>query len=340
VSIFGAWPSSTGIDGIDSSRAAFERGGCARTDIAHLCDIPRARRMRIKERREFFFDEAARRRAYSPGHEGLNFTRRYCSRAGFIQTSHARSGSRPVTGCDRKPRALRGRRAFCGQALGRRNCKVEVDAFVDGHDKISVALRYRAGGEDMWREVDMSPLVSDRWMGEFAVHAVGWQEITVAAWVDRFATWRYDLQKRVNAGQDVRVDLLIGAQLVEEAAAINDGEIAASLGAYARFLRSDHPGQATEVGLDAGLATMMRRHGPAGVRDGVADAVAHLGRPIQSAVQQLVRVLPALRVARPEPARHAARRREPPRFGRPHGLRRALPPAGPPDRSRLSQGAQ
>ncbi|HEX8340879.1 MAG TPA: alpha-1,4-glucan--maltose-1-phosphate maltosyltransferase [Tepidisphaeraceae bacterium] len=140
--------------------------------------------------------------------------------------------------------------------------RVEVDAFVDGHDKISVALRYRAGASDTWHEADMSPLVNDRWVGEFAVHAVGWQEITVAAWVDRFATWQYDFQKRVSAGQDVGVDLLIGAELVEEAAAAASGDIAASLTTFVRFLRSGNAGEATQVGLDSSLATMMRQHGP------------------------------------------------------------------------------
>src|SRR5215217_7890343 len=64
--------------------------------------------------------------------------------------------------------------------------RVEVDAFTDGHDKLSVSLRHR-GGEalgqaEAWQEVEMSPLVNDRWMGEFAVHAVGWHEFTISAW--------------------------------------------------------------------------------------------------------------------------------------------------------------
>src|SRR5215212_2417607 len=120
--------------------------------------------------------------------------------------------------------------------------RVEVDAFTDGHDKLSVSLRHRGGEADQWQEVEMSPLVNDRWMGEFAVHAVGWHEFTISAWVDHFATWRYDLQKRVAAGQNVAVDLQIGANLVDEAAAATDGEIGRSLGAFAALLRSDRRG--------------------------------------------------------------------------------------------------
>src|SRR2546423_9002871 len=138
---------------------------------------------------------------------------------------------------------------------------VECDAFVDGHDKIGVALRHRIGDGD-WREVEMQPLVNDRWAGEFAVHTVGWHEFTIAAWVDRFATWRYDLQKRVAAGQDVGVDLMIGAELVEEAASANEGDIGHSLRAFASYLRSKSRGEATDVALGNPLAALMRQYAP------------------------------------------------------------------------------
>ncbi len=158
-------------------------------------------------------------------------------------------------------------RVDCGRFPAKRSAgetvTVEADAFTDGHDKIGVALRHRReGAAAEWHEVDMSPLVNDRWAGEFDVHAVGWHEFTVVAWVDRFATWRYDLQKRVAAGQNVGVDLLIGAQLVEEAAGAAEGEAGRSLASLATLLRSDSRDEATEVALGATLATLMRRHAP------------------------------------------------------------------------------
>ncbi|HEY0009554.1 MAG TPA: alpha-1,4-glucan--maltose-1-phosphate maltosyltransferase [Tepidisphaeraceae bacterium] len=154
----------------------------------------------------------------------------------------------------------------CGRFAAKRavgeTVQVEIDAFVDGHDKISVALLHRSGSQGDWREVDMEPTVNDRWVGEFGAHAVGWQEITVRAWVDRFATWRYDLQKRVAAGQNVAVDLLIGAEIVEEAAGENQGDTSTLLKKFAGFIRSADQGEATQAALDASLNTLMRRHGP------------------------------------------------------------------------------
>ena len=44
-------------------------------------------------------------------------------------------------------------------------------------------------------------------------------EYTVEGWVDRFATWRRDLIKKVDAGQDVASELLEGSALIRETAA-------------------------------------------------------------------------------------------------------------------------
>jgi starch synthase (maltosyl-transferring) len=62
----------------------------------------------------------------------------------------------------------------------------------------------------------MKPLGNDRWRDEFSVEMLGRYQYTVEGWIDRFQTWRGELLKRVAAGQDVYVDLLIGAVLIEE----------------------------------------------------------------------------------------------------------------------------
>ena len=142
--------------------------------------------------------------------------------------------------------------------------RVEATAFVDGHDHLAVVVRHRVGDAGTWHEVDMAavPKMNDRWVGQFEVHAVGWHEFTVAAWVDRFGTWQYDLRKRVAAGQDVTVDLLIGAELVEEAAGATDGDVKRSLAGFAGLLRSDRRAEAVEVGLGSSLLSLMHRHAP------------------------------------------------------------------------------
>jgi starch synthase (maltosyl-transferring) len=100
---------------------------------------------------------------------------------------------------------------------------VAADIFADGHDVISAVLRYRArdyghpGRADAWREAPMAPLGNDRWQAEFTVDRLAVYEFTVQAWVDRFATWRDGLAKKVAAAQDVNVELQEGAMLVRAA---------------------------------------------------------------------------------------------------------------------------
>ena len=57
----------------------------------------------------------------------------------------------------------------------------------------------------------MRPLLNDRWRGEFRVERLGRYRYTLEAWVDHFHTWSRDLLRRLEAGQEVSVDLRIGA---------------------------------------------------------------------------------------------------------------------------------
>jgi starch synthase (maltosyl-transferring) len=93
---------------------------------------------------------------------------------------------------------------------------VEADIFADGHDSVSAALlsKKRGGGE--WKEAPMVCLGEDRWRGEFIVEELGTYFYTVEGWVDRYMTWRSDIQKKFRAGQNILVDLQIGRDLLEK----------------------------------------------------------------------------------------------------------------------------
>ena len=63
----------------------------------------------------------------------------------------------------------------------------------------------------------------------FPVTLPGIHLYTVIGWVDRFKTWRADLKKRIAAGQDISVDLQIGAELIDQAAQRASGDDGAQL---------------------------------------------------------------------------------------------------------------
>ncbi len=96
---------------------------------------------------------------------------------------------------------------------------VTADIHADGHDVLAAVLLYRRAGDAAWSELPMRIVENDRWEGTFTVEALGRYEYTIEGWVDRFASWRHELSKKVGAGQDVSAELLEGAAIVESSSA-------------------------------------------------------------------------------------------------------------------------
>ncbi len=99
---------------------------------------------------------------------------------------------------------------------------VEADIFADGHDKVDAVLLYRQkkkgrGREKKWLETRMYFIENDHWKGSFKVEEKGDYEYTIEAWVDHFATWQYGLKKKYDDHQPLKTELLIGAEMMEEA---------------------------------------------------------------------------------------------------------------------------
>jgi starch synthase (maltosyl-transferring) len=86
---------------------------------------------------------------------------------------------------------------------------VSADIFKDGHDVLAARVRV---GEQTWL---LDPVGNDRWETEIAVEGIGPHELFVEAWVDRFATWRHDVQAKAGAGQDLTTELQEGVLLFE-----------------------------------------------------------------------------------------------------------------------------
>ncbi|HSE86357.1 MAG TPA: alpha-1,4-glucan--maltose-1-phosphate maltosyltransferase, partial [Candidatus Binatia bacterium] len=151
----------------------------------------------------------------------------------------------------------------CGRFAAKRTVgermTVEADIFADGHDALSALLLYRKAGASSWIETPMEPLVNDRWRGAFQVSEIGNYHYTVTAWVDRFKSWRQGFAKKVEAGQDVALDLLAGAELIEMATQRAAGEELKSLKHFAAVLRGEQAA-AIENGLDNALAALMEKY--------------------------------------------------------------------------------
>ena len=96
---------------------------------------------------------------------------------------------------------------------------VECDLVRDGHEALRAALRHRPPGARGFAEEPMMQLTPDRWRGEFTTTELGIHRFQVEAWVDPFASWRDELERKLAAGQeDLEGELAEGAALLEAAA--------------------------------------------------------------------------------------------------------------------------
>jgi starch synthase (maltosyl-transferring) len=130
---------------------------------------------------------------------------------------------------------------------------VQADVFTDGHDAISALLLCRKDRDEDWCEVPMTSLGNDRWQGSFTVTEMGRYIYTVTAWVDPFKGWQLGMGKKVEAEQDVSVDLLIGANLLEEASRRASGVDQHRLGTWVDTLRADEVSYRDKIALALGV---------------------------------------------------------------------------------------
>src|SRR3954470_21919889 len=113
----------------------------------------------------------------------------------------------------------------CGRYPAKRSkddpVQVWATIFRDGHEVLRAAVKARPLGERHWQEAFLVPVKDepDRWTGYFRVDRCGRWQFAVEGWVDRFASWRRELERKVEAGQaDLTSELAEGEQLLTELA--------------------------------------------------------------------------------------------------------------------------
>ena len=137
---------------------------------------------------------------------------------------------------------------------------VEADIFADGHDRIGCEVLYGLEFGEL-KSVPMRPVGNDRWRGQFPVVQIGRYCYTVQAWIDRFQSWREAIQKKVSAGQDVSIGLLVGAELIEAAASRARDENADLLQNWAlRLRRNKDDDQGKTVALETDLLEVIAQY--------------------------------------------------------------------------------
>jgi starch synthase (maltosyl-transferring) len=136
---------------------------------------------------------------------------------------------------------------------------VEADVFADGHDEVAAALLYRRLSQTEWSETRMQPLGNDRWRASFMIERQEDYVYTIRGWIDDFGTWAHDLAKRIEVKQDVKVDLQIGAGLVNQAVSRATDTDARELRRLAERIEAGGRGAAT-LALGPEVASIMEAY--------------------------------------------------------------------------------
>jgi len=153
----------------------------------------------------------------------------------------------PVLDCGRYPV-----KRVIGEPL-----EIWADILRDGHDKLAAAIAFRAVDETVWREAPMRHFDNDRCVGTLVPDRIGRFLYTIEAWTDCFVSWREEIRKKHEAGQDVRLEQIEGRGLIAAALKRAKGDGAARLAHWLAGFDAASPEARTALVLADELAALM-----------------------------------------------------------------------------------
>jgi starch synthase (maltosyl-transferring) len=118
---------------------------------------------------------------------------------------------------------------FAAKRIVNQPVVIEADIVCDGHDELECQLLVRFAGGPDWTAIPMTCEGNDRWRASFTPGRLGRWEVTVRGRVDLYATWRRDLARREQAGEELAAELAEGRRLVEGVASVAPAAVAKEL---------------------------------------------------------------------------------------------------------------
>jgi starch synthase (maltosyl-transferring) len=106
---------------------------------------------------------------------------------------------------------------------------IATKVYADGHDKLAVRVRWRAAAGGEWQTVPMRELGNDSWQAELAFDSVGRHLFRIDAWIDQFASYRYELEKKFAAGVPIGLELEEGRLHLQASAERSEDGLKAQL---------------------------------------------------------------------------------------------------------------
>ena len=141
--------------------------------------------------------------------------------------------------------------------------EIQADIFCDGHGHLRAIVEFAGHGQE-WRETPLVLFDNDRWVGRVHLDKVGLWRYTIAAWIDRFESWRDEFEKKRGADQNLELELVEGRAVVAAGLSQADLDDAGRLRTVLMEFDTGDTPQRTQLMLSPLVRELMARCQPRG----------------------------------------------------------------------------
>ncbi|ORL63469.1 alpha-1,4-glucan--maltose-1-phosphate maltosyltransferase [Pseudomonas putida] len=147
--------------------------------------------------------------------------------------------------------------SFAAKAVSGQPVTVSTKAYSDGHDRLAVMLNWRQAHSRRWHCVPMQSAGNDLWQAEFTPTELGPHRFSIEAWIDPFATYCHDLEKKYHAGVEVKLELEEGRLMLGTGIELCSGALREALEALQQRLPTLSIDDQVALFLDPTTALLM-----------------------------------------------------------------------------------
>ncbi|MFF7065301.1 maltotransferase domain-containing protein [Pseudomonas sp. NPDC008258] len=146
---------------------------------------------------------------------------------------------------------------FAAKAISGQPVAVSSKVYCDGHDRLAVMLNWRQANSRRWHCVPMQSPGNDLWLAEFTPTELGPHLFSIEAWVDPYATYCHDLEKKYHAGVEVTLELEEGRLMLGKGIDLCNGALREELHATQQRLATLGTDDQVALFLDPTTARLM-----------------------------------------------------------------------------------
>lgn len=146
---------------------------------------------------------------------------------------------------------------FAAKAISGQPVAVSSKVYCDGHDRLAVMLNWRQANSRRWHCVPMQSPGNDLWLADFTPSELGPHLFSIEAWVDPYATYCHDLEKKYHAGVEVKLELEEGRLMLGKGIDLCKGALREELQATQQRLATLGTDDQVALFLDPTTARLM-----------------------------------------------------------------------------------